>query len=713
MTLRSLLAAGLLAAPTLASAQSVLSGGPATAVATDLAESTDLSSIASSAVPLGATAGRGALAPCTANQTVTQPFVTGATGLLPVGNTATAEGTPQEAGQSYTAPCDGIQSAFAFVGQTTVASQQVTGTLTIYAGAGTAGTLLITRPFGFNFPATPGAFNLSLSLAPFAVVQGQVYTAFIDITTSTGDMPFNIQFVNPGTYAEGELYLSTSGGPAGATPVNGTIDLRFTSTFNPLTTVQSPQVFNPSSAEVDGAGWRLLASPVSGVSVTTLAQQNLVQGYDPGSDPTANPGQYPDAASNLLIAYNQNGFFGGAAVAGTDFTPRQGTGYFWYFYDRAITPPANTAGGGTSTSRELTGFRLTATGVAATANVTTGYYFASTDGAYMLGNPFARPFQLSGITKTAGDGTLGTVFSAFDPSVGVSGSYVTLAPASFVAPWQGVFANVAASTTTPTFSYAFASTSTTATPPFYGRDAAEGGIAFSLDGETAAGTVGDRATEVRFLDDALVGLDRHDGVKLLPPGDTYALLAPVAAVDGEARRFSVNSLPEALADVSVPLAFTTTHAGTFTLTWASTLGDARTASLRDLATGAVVDLDAATEYAFAAEAGDWAERFELVVAQRGATAGEAGPTVVALGAPRPNPSSGRSTLALSVDAAQAVRAVVIDALGREVAVVFEGALAPGTETTLTLDTARLAPGAYVVRVVGETFAESRRMTVAR
>ena len=163
----------------------------------------------------------------------------------------------------------------------------------------------------------------------------------------------------------------------------------------------------------------------------------------------------------------------------------------------------------------------------------------------------------------------------------------------------------------------------------------------------------------------------------------------------------------------MPLAFTTTHAGTFTLTWASTLGDARTASLRDLATGAVVDLDTATEYAFTAEAGDWAERFELVVAQRGATAGEAGPSAVALGAPRPNPSSGRSTLALSVDAAQAVRAVVIDALGREVAVVFEGALAPGAETTLTLDTARLAPGAYVVRVVGETFAESRRMTVAR
>lgn len=86
-------------------------------------------------------------------------------------------------------------------------------------------------------------------------------------------------------------------------------------------------------------------------------------------------------------------------------------------------------------------------------------------------------------------------------------------------------------------------------------------------------------------------------------------------------------------------------------------------------------------------------------------------TDVHLSSPSPNPTADRATLALALPAPEQVRAVLLDALGRELAVVFDGAAA-GT-TTLTVRTEGLAAGLYVVRVTGETFAVSRHLSVAR
>jgi hypothetical protein len=180
--------------------------------------------------------------------------------------------------------------------------------------------------------------------------------------------------------------------------------------------------------------------------------------------------------------------------------------------------------------------------------------------------------------------------------------------------------------------------------------------------------------------------------------------------DGE--RLSVSSLPETTEAATVPLAFLATDGGTFTISWDNTLAASRALSLRDVTTGATVDLATETSYTFMADATDWASRFELVVG-RGAVAGEGTPNAVRVGTFAPNPATGASRLSFTADAAQTVRAVVVDALGREVAVVFEGSVAGGSETTVVLDAGRLAPGTYVVRVTGETFAETRRLTVVR
>ncbi|MEM0962483.1 MAG: M36 family metallopeptidase [Bacteroidota bacterium] len=78
----------------------------------------------------------------------------------------------------------------------------------------------------------------------------------------------------------------------------------------------------------------------------------------------------------------------------------------------------------------------------------------------------------------------------------------------------------------------------------------------------------------------------------------------------------------------------------------------------------------------------------------------------------PNPSSDRARFTLAVGTDQTVRVLVADALGR---VVIEDAVAFDADVrqTVALDVASLATGVYVVRVEGETFAETRTMTVVR
>ena len=63
----------------------------------------------------------------------------------------------------------------------------------------------------------------------------------------------------------------------------------------------------------------------------------------------------------------------------------------------------------------------------------------------------------------------------------------------------------------------------------------------------------------------------------------------------------------------------------------------------------------------------------------------------------PNPSAGRTTVAFTVEAAGAVRLSVHDALGREVAVLVDGALAEGRHEAV-LDAGALPAGVYLVRL---------------
>ncbi len=83
-----------------------------------------------------------------------------------------------------------------------------------------------------------------------------------------------------------------------------------------------------------------------------------------------------------------------------------------------------------------------------------------------------------------------------------------------------------------------------------------------------------------------------------------------------------------------------------------------------------------------------------------------------LSAPAPNPTRGRSSAMLYVGRAQAVRAEIFDAMGRLVAVAFDDHVNAGARTTLVFDAEHLPAGMYIVRVTGETFVTSTRLSVA-
>ncbi|WP_412062020.1 T9SS type A sorting domain-containing protein [Rubrivirga sp. IMCC45206] len=100
---------------------------------------------------------------------------------------------------------------------------------------------------------------------------------------------------------------------------------------------------------------------------------------------------------------------------------------------------------------------------------------------------------------------------------------------------------------------------------------------------------------------------------------------------------------------------------------------------------------------------------ELRLRYPGAEAPAAGASVVAaptsdrtapmLGAPRPNPTAGRTVIAVHVAAEGPLRISVVDVLGREVAVVFDGHAEPGVRE-VSFDAGEWAPGVYLVRAAG-------------
>ncbi len=79
----------------------------------------------------------------------------------------------------------------------------------------------------------------------------------------------------------------------------------------------------------------------------------------------------------------------------------------------------------------------------------------------------------------------------------------------------------------------------------------------------------------------------------------------------------------------------------------------------------------------------------------------------------PNPFADGTRLTLSMLEAQNVTVEVLDISGRRVVTVFEGAVAGGTPLALNVEASDLPAGLYLVRVSGERFTATRRISLVR
>jgi subtilisin-like proprotein convertase family protein len=84
-----------------------------------------------------------------------------------------------------------------------------------------------------------------------------------------------------------------------------------------------------------------------------------------------------------------------------------------------------------------------------------------------------------------------------------------------------------------------------------------------------------------------------------------------------------------------------------------------------------------------------------------------------LGAAYPNPFNPQTRFELAVRTEQRVAVNVYDALGRNVATLFEGTLPANESRAFTFEASNLPSGIYLIRAVGEQFTQTQRVTLAK
>lgn len=107
--------------------------------------------------------------------------------------------------------------------------------------------------------------------------------------------------------------------------------------------------------------------------------------------------------------------------------------------------------------------------------------------------------------------------------------------------------------------------------------------------------------------------------------------------------------------------------------------------------------------------GDWGQDGNAQVASEDAAA----PTGFTLADPYPNPFDGTTTVRFSVEAAQSVTLTLYDGVGREVRTLYAGTPSAGSVEAVVIDGTDLPNGVYTVRLEGEGFSTSKRITLVK
>ncbi|HIG74799.1 MAG TPA: hypothetical protein EYQ24_09570 [Bacteroidetes bacterium] len=482
-----------------------------------------------------------------------------------------------------------------------------------------------------------------------------------------------------------------------------------------------------ASATLAGAeGWRLLAAPVDALLFDVFAgirTQGAV-GASAGADGDPNVFRYEEsAAGDRNVGY--------VPIADLTASATPGRGYAVYVFedDDPFTPGTQ---GGFPKSLSATGGTRSGTDVELPVSNTGP---TTEDGWNLVGNPFTQSLDWDhpDWVRTNVDNTI-YVYDA------VAGEYKTWNGTTgslgngVIAPFQGfwVTANGAPTLVAP------AAAETSGPPPVGAVTASR--LALSVEGNAGGVAVSDQAF-VAFVEGASDAVDGYDAYELAPFRSSFARL--FAEVNGVALDIDARPVWNGGAEVSLGAALVaggTSAGGTLTLRWPdlSTVPASWGLTLSDAVTGAVVDLRTADSYTFSVEPGSGlaaapqAEAFPLPrplfdapasVGQRasrftlrftGAVVAteESGESVSGIASVRPNPIASRSVVDVRHKETGSARLVVVDVLGREVAVLHEGSLPRGAHT-FTFDSRGLSAGAYVLVWSTSGGVDVRTLTVSR
>jgi hypothetical protein len=440
-------------------------------------------------------------------------------------------------------------------------------------------------------------------------------------------------------------------------------------------------------------GYRHISTAVSGQTVGNLATGSFSPVVNPAYNASAQPGTvtpfptvYGYDQSRLATATNNlstfdKGWFSPSALSdalnvGQGYTALIAGGQTW-----AFTGPLN------SGDRTLT---LTRNAGATAADA----------GLSLVGNPYPSPLDWSQVVNSGGlskvDGAL-YVFQSNDPTNPYAGQYGVYANGLGISPvlpqGQGFFVRVSQGQTNGTLTFTNAQRPSTYTATTYYRTTAETRPLVQLSLKAAGSATGDDAF-VYFEQGSTEGFDSQYDARKMPNPSGLNLSTTVA---GE--QFSIDGRP-AIGTVQrvVPLAVGVPAAGAYSLSPAQLLNlDTTPVYLRDLQTGAVIDLKLQPSYQFTVSNASAliTGRFELVFSpqQPLATATAALAQQVAL---YPNPAKKAAFVELPASLGrQAVTASLVDALGRVVRTVSlpaKGAVAH------QLDLSELATGVYALRL---------------
>lgn len=441
-----------------------------------------------------------------------------------------------------------------------------------------------------------------------------------------------------------------------------------------------------------GPGYRHYSPPVASATVGGLTGQAFSPVVNPAYNTASVPGNVTPFPT--VFSYDQNRVTGSGHPGSQDF-------------DRGFVSPAALSEvmpiGKGLVVHAAAGQTLSVAGLLNNGDFARGGLLRGTQtesGWHLLGNPYPAPLNLEQLQTTGMDAAVYT-FASTGPYAGTYQSFVRGIGAAnpVVAQGQAFWLRTSVPNTAGSVTFTNAARLTTFASPVYHRPATDTRplVQLTLSGATTAPD----ALYVYLEQGATPGFDAAFDAYKLPATDR-----PYLAARAGTAALSISGLPLlGTAEAVVPLEVRVPVAGTYTLEAAalSNLPAGATAHLRDLQTGALIDLARQPRYTVTLSAAAAGPRFELVLRPGQVTATTPAPATLAEQVSVfPNPAHGYLVVQVpSLFYNEAKTIMLLNSLGQAV----QSISWPAGSTSYTLSLQGVTPGVYGLRV-GTTSAGS-------